>query len=186
MAHESFVIGNGSSANVACSLHIIGPLSRLSGTGTRLITALRQLVHDVVTALWRLVHAVITAAATTIIAQRIGYLTPQHWIHDDGTTLDSVVGSVFLGILDYTSGLVCRLADIVDSAVDCGLICFLDSGVVCRLASTVDSGVVCRLDSGLVCGLDGCLKTCVSIPTRKGHHNKEDILYIASNICSTI
>ena len=84
-------------------------------------------------------------------------MTPQHWIHDDGTTLDSVAGSDLVCMVD--SGVVCRLHGTVDSVVVCGLDGTVDSVVVCGLDGTVDSVVVCGLDgtvdSVVVCGLDG-------------------------------
>ena len=137
---------------MAFHLHIIDPLCPwFIGTCTRLI------------------HTFFTA---TISAQRLGYLTSQHWIHDD-CLLVGVVDGIFVCILESVvyrgilSGVACVLGSVVDSnwvcmldsAVGCRLVCVLDSavvsGVVCVLNNVVDCGLVCALesavDSGVVC-----------------------------------
>ena len=52
------------------------------------------------------------------------------------------------------------------------------SFVVFRLDSVVDSGLLCRLDGGL--------KTCVSIPAREGHHNKNEHGMISGPFLKTL
>ena len=78
---------------------IICPFSRLNGTCTWLITVeLYTLIVTVITVLRRL-FTVRTFFTATVSAQRLSYLTSQHWIHDNWL-LVGVIDGIFVCILE--------------------------------------------------------------------------------------